>query len=128
MSLQPRCYFCDVAMGFRLMLDIGDGEEVCCCEDCRSRIKTDERIELLKQKLASTQEALQKLRDLALRAVQSSVPYLAKHGSFLIDAEAWRLLAGAVIPEVAALDVCLQRLAHGERPTEHEIEAALGKS
>lgn len=58
-------------------------------------------------------------------ALDSSVPYVAAHGAFMISAEAWRQLWLLVSPGAKELDALLQKVQRGEKPTEDEIRQAL---
>ncbi|WP_027717195.1 hypothetical protein [Desulfovirgula thermocuniculi] len=58
----------------------------------------DKDVEILelRQRLAEYEEAVK-------MAVDSSAPYIARHGAFLIPAEAWERLVALIYPRVAAV-------------------------
>jgi hypothetical protein len=73
------------------------------------------------EKIAQLGKWVEALAEAAQRAIASSIPYIAKHNSFLISAEAWSDLNNLVTPGAQGLNDLLKRVERGERVTEEEI-------
>lgn len=72
------------------------------------------------------QETLKELQDAVKDALRQSLPYIAKHGAFLMPYDCWDTLAALVDPRIALFDELLKRRDRGETLTLEEIEAAVG--
>ena len=59
------------------------------------------------------------------RAIDASVPYIAKHSAFLIPQENWNELAAIAYPQVRKLDAAFAKMDRGETLTAEEIREIL---
>ncbi len=72
-------------------------------------------------------ELLEQYKIAVKKAVDSSIPYIAKHNAFLISAESWEMLADLADPKVKALGDLFKRRDNGEKFTEEEAKEAIRK-